>query len=201
MRQLVPLLFIFISLFLQGCDKSTLPAVLNEKGVTVFAEPILPSPFKFQDKHNESVDNGVFLGHWNILFFGYTYCPDICPMALINMRNLFSSLTAKEQKEYQVWLVSVDPERDTPKVLNEYLNYFNPAFNGLTGNPQALQHFASELHVFYAKEKGSNGAHYLMNHSANLVLVDPQGRYRGFISPPHKPERVKAILQAFQNLP
>lgn len=200
MLKLVPVLLMF--LFLCSCDVGHQPdAALNQKGVSLFASPIQPSPVTFQDKHDKSVDNRVFLGHWNILFFGYTYCPDICPLALINMRNLFATLTKSEQSNYQVWLVSVDPERDTPKVLNEYLDYFNKDFNGLTGNARALKQFASQLHIFYAKEEGSDGAPYLMNHSANLVLIDPKGRYRGFIAPPHEPERIKAILYALKAQP
>lgn len=200
--RLVSLLLLIFSIFLiQGCDKAGNSLVTSKHDeVTIFPKAITPSPFEFKNKQGQRVDNQVFLGQWNIVYFGYTYCPDVCPTALTDMRNLFKILDESERQKYKVWLVSVDPERDTPEVLKQFLHYFNPSFDALTGNEKALKQLASEMHAYFAKVKTSGEAPYLVDHSANLALVDSSGNYRGFIVPPHNPERIKAILKELEIL-
>lgn len=199
MYRLISILLVFV--VLQGCDfKPTPEKALQQKGVTFFKKAITPSAFKFKNKEGEWVDNSVFLGKWNLVFFGYTYCPDVCPTALMNMRRLFEMLDENQRQRFQVVFVSVDPERDTPELLKPFLGYFNPDFKALTGNKAALKNLSSQMHAFYAKVKTTGEAPYLMDHSANITLVDPEGDYRGFITPPHNPEKIKDILAELDKL-
>lgn len=201
MTKLILILLLPAILFIQGCDKTSNSSVASKhEGVTIFPQAITPSPFEFKNKQGQSVDNQVFLGQWNIVYFGYTYCPDVCPTALADIRNLFKILDENERKKYKVWFVSVDPQRDTPELLNQYLSYFNPDFDALTGNKESLKQLSTEMHAYFAKVKTSGEAPYLMDHSANFALVDAKGDYRGFIAPPHTPERVKAILKDIEKL-
>lgn len=200
--RLTSVVLLVLSIFLiQGCDKTTGPSVASKhEGVMIFPKAITASPFEFKNKQGETVNNEVFLGQWNIVYFGYTYCPDVCPSTLADMRNFFKILDETERQKYKVWLVSVDPQRDTPESLERYLNYFNPSFDALTGNEESLKQLASEMHAYFAKVKTSGEAPYLVDHSANLALVDAKGNYRGFIEPPHNPERMKGILKEFEAL-
>lgn len=193
MYRFVSILLVFV--VLQGCDfKPTTEEALQQKGVTLFTKAMTPSAFKFKNKEGQWVDNSVFSEKWSLVFFGYTYCPDVCPTALANMRRVFKMLDESQRSRYQVVFVSVDPERDTPELLKQFVGYFNPDFKALTGNKAALKTLSSQMHAFYAKIKTTGEAPYLMDHSANITLVDPKGNYRGFITPPHNPEKLKEIL-------
>lgn len=120
-------------------------------------------------------------GKWSLLFFGYRYCPDVCPTTLAELNRTAKLLG---DANVQVVLVSVDPERDSPAELKEYVKYFNPAFTAWTGTPQQLSLLAQELHLFYAKQEQA-AAPYLMDHSAQIVLINPRGEYVGFFPAPH----------------
>lgn len=201
MRYRLISLFILVLFGVQGCGNSDSSEVLSKQdGVTLFSDPIRLEPFEFKNKRAQSVDNQVFLGRWNLLYFGYTYCPDVCPMALSDMRKTLKLIEPSLRDRYKVWFVSVDPNRDTPEVLNSFLNYFNPEFDALTDNPASLRTLAGQMHAFYAKVKTTGEAPYLMDHTANIALVDPNGKYRGFIEPPHNPESLKRILTMLLSL-
>ncbi len=177
-------------------------ATLNRtEGVTLFSHPLPVSDFHFINQYNEPVTQADLLGRWQLVFFGFTFCPDICPTTLADLSRTYRQLSPAEQTQWQVILVSIDPERDTPEMLQPYMQYFNSEFMALTGNPEALPTLASELNAFYARAERPDGMAYLMDHSANLALIDPQGRYRGFIEPPHDAARMVSILKAVLALP
>lgn len=122
-------------------------------------------------------------GQWSLLFFGYTFCPDICPTTLAQLRQLKGTLPADVQGHMRMVLVTVDPNRDTPEQLKKYLAYFDPAFQGLTGAPADIQTLASAVSIPYIPADTSK-ENYTVDHSGNLVIIGPDGTQRGFIRAP-----------------
>jgi protein SCO1/2 len=174
----------------------TADKVLNRAAGVVLFEGMPVPDLSFQNQQGAPVDLSSLRGKWVVMFFGYTFCPDVCPMTLMHLSKTWKQLTPDEQSALQVVMVSVDPERDTPDSLGPYLNYFNPAFIALTGNQQSLSELALAVNAFYARVERGEGQAYLMDHSANIVLLDPAGNYRGYIEPPHQPTRLAPVLQA-----
>lgn len=170
-------------------------------GVTLFPHPLPVSEFHFVNQYNTPVTQADLLGRWQLMFFGFTFCPDICPTTLADLSRSYRQLSEAEQAQWHIVLVSIDPERDTPDMLQPYMAYFNPDFVALTGNADALPRLAGELNVIYARAERPDGMAYLMDHSANLALIDPQGRYRGFVEPPHDAARMVPIMRSLLALP
>jgi protein SCO1/2 len=145
------------------------------------------------DERGEAFAPPAFAGHWSFLYFGYTYCPDVCPLTLVELAALKKQLATElpsERSEY--YLVSVDPQRDTPERLREYVAYFDPAFHGLTGSPAALAAFAAATETLVDVPAGQDSENYLVSHSSNVVLLDPQGALRAVFTPPHDPAQLAA---------
>ncbi len=114
-----------------------------------------------------------------LLFFGYTTCPDICPMTLANLQQAVARLSPDERRRVQVALVTVDPERDTPSILAEYTAAFDLPAVGLTGTPEQIADLADRYAAQYQRvEMPGSALRYAVNHSAAVYLIDPQGRLR-----------------------
>lgn len=122
-------------------------------------------------------------GKWSLLFFGYTFCPDICPTTLAQLRELKSKLPVEVQDQLQLVFISIDPQRDTPKQLKQYLGFYKAGFIGLTGDIPAIQMLANGVSIPFIPADTSK-ENYTVDHSGNLVLVGPDGRQRGFIRAP-----------------
>ena len=116
-----------------------------------------------------------FRGKAVVLFFGFTHCPDVCPTTLADLAGVMKSLGADADR-VQVVFVTVDPERDTPQDLDNYVHAFNPRFIALRGDPAATQRVAKEFKIYYEKRK--QGDTYTVDHSAQSYVLDPQGRLR-----------------------
>ncbi len=152
------------------------------------------APFELQDEQGQPFTPARLRGQWNLIFFGYTHCPDVCPGTLAKAARMMQLLENEKRPLPAVWFVSVDPERDTREKLAQYVHYFHPAFHAATGSPEALEAMSRNLAVVYfLGEKDENG-HYEVDHSANLLLIDPQGRFAGIIPPPHDPAVMAADL-------
>ena len=140
-------------------------------------------------------------GHWSFLFFGFTNCPDVCPTALKVMQSVWKTLPTKagEAGHPKLYFVSVDPDRDKPEILKQYVQYFNKEFYGVTGKLDEIDKLTNQIGILYGYDEkdGENDLEYIVNHSAQLILVDPKGRMRAVISPPHIP---KAIASNFQTI-
>ncbi len=119
-----------------------------------------------------------FRGKVVTVFFGFTHCPDVCPTTLAELAQVAKALGPDADK-LQVLFVTVDPERDTPQVLKQYVPSFNPAFLGLSGSLDATARAAKEFKVFYQKQPARNGG-YSVDHGAGTFILDPQGRLRLF---------------------
>jgi len=136
-------------------------------------------PFKLHNQDGAEIASQALKDKWTLLFFGYTFCPDVCPTTLAEMNQV----AAKTKNEnLQVVLLSVDPERDTVEQLKNYITYFNPKFQAWSGEPAQIESLARQMHVFFQKQPF--GESYLMDHSSQVVLLNPQGQYQGFFTSP-----------------
>lgn len=140
--------------------------------------------------------NADLLGRWSIVFFGYTYCPDICPTALATLVQMRNELVRQGATPPQVVFISVDPQRDTPEVLRQYARSFDPAFLSVGGSDVALAPLVKQLGVYYFRHDKTGDPHYVVDHSAGLYLIDPQGRWRAFFPPPQEGQKLAADFLA-----
>jgi protein SCO1/2 len=162
------------------------------------------SPFVLADHTGQAFDLERLRGRWSFLFFGYTHCPDICPGTLTTLSAVRSELEGSErgQAPAQFVFVSVDPERDTPERLSSYVRHFHPDFLGVTGAPHALEGLTRPLGIVHYRGPADASGGYLVDHSAAVLLVDPQARLAAVFSAPHQPRdlaerfrRVRALTE------
>lgn len=150
------------------------------------------APFSLTTHEGATFNNQSLLGHWTFMSFGYTYCPDICPTTMLLFSQMHNRLQAQNSnKPYQITFISIDPERDTLERLAEYVSYFDPSFVGATGAQEMLQKLTQPLGIVYKRvETEDSVLGYVMDHSASIILVDPQGRFHALFSPPHDAEKM-----------
>ena len=134
------------------------------------------------------------LGHWTLIFPGYTYCPDVCPNTLALLKTVKVKLDA-DAKRLTVLFLSVDPERDTSESLVRYIRYFDPDFRAATGPVAQLEALTANLGIVFLKVENTETGRYEIEHSAQLVLVNPEGRLAGYFSPPFTPETLAADIK------
>ena len=156
-------------------------------GGYVLQEPKALPPITLVDEQGRPFRPADFRGKWSFLYFGYTYCPDVCPLTLIEFATLKKRLDETlPDTPTSYYLVSVDPRRDTPERLREYVAYFDPTFHGVTGPSDDLKALGQEAgSVFIVPEDQS--ADYLVTHSSNIALLDPEGRLSAVFTSPHTP--------------
>lgn len=159
------------------------PAELLDAGIVLLPQSRNLPALTLVNQDGEEVAVDQFKGNWSLLFFGYTFCPDICPATLAQLRQLQTQLPEEARERLQVVMVSVDPNRDTPEQLTKYLGFFNAGFKGLTGEEETLQKFANSVSIPYIPADTSK-ENYTVDHSGNLVIIGPDGTQRGFIRAP-----------------
>lgn len=167
------------------------PASLRELGLLLLPDAVEVKPFSLTDQRGVAFGPERLEGNWTLLFFGFASCPDVCPTTLAKLKKAVDGLDDAPR----VALVTVDPARDTEALLGGYVEAFDPAFLGLRGSAVELQAFAEQFHVNFTMVPGADGK-YLMEHTAHIVVLDPQGRHAGFFMTPHEPERMREALQA-----
>ena len=147
------------------------------KGPIGSGTALIGGPFMMVNQKGETVTEKDFLGHYTIYFFGYTYCPDVCPTELQVLTAALKELGPEAAKITPVF-VSIDPERDTPKIVGEYIENFDSRFVGLTGIPEQLAMMAKAFHIYYKKAPDPKDAkNYGMDHSSILYLMGPDGKF------------------------
>jgi protein SCO1/2 len=166
----------------------------------VLPEPRVVADFDLVDDAGRPFSLENLRGQWTLMFFGFTNCPDVCPSALYDL-NLVAEQLEKRRGEglpaVQVIFVSVDPERDTPEKLSEYLDYFNPGFIGLSGSQAQLAPLTLQLGIAYEVEDHEPGdQNYAVYHSVSFLLTDPDGHLYGVFPAPHDAEKITADLVA-----
>ncbi|MFP3874407.1 MAG: SCO family protein [Thiohalophilus sp.] len=172
-------------LSLQNTDRG----IPEEMEATVLPEARQLQPFDLQDHHGRPFGLEQLEGQWSFLFFGFTNCPDICPATLHTMKSVWQKLPTEpgEPGHPQLFFVSVDPDRDSLDTLKQYVTYFDPSFVGVTGDLDEIDNLTGQVGVLYGYDdnKNDNPLDYTVNHSGQVLLIDPRGRMRAVLSPPH----------------
>lgn len=171
------------------------PTELLDAGIVLLPQGRDVPEMTLTNQDGEPLSLAQLKGRWNLLFFGYTFCPDICPATLAELRQLRSMLPEGVSQRMQPILVSVDPERDTPEQLKKYLDYFGAGFIGLTGPLEDIQTLANTVGVPFIPADTSK-ENYTVDHGGNLALIGPDGRLRGFIRGPLRTEKLAEQLPA-----
>lgn len=166
----------------------------------VINPPKAVADFTLTDQNSQLFHKDRWRGKWTFLYFGYTFCPDICPLTLVDINKLQKILNQEHRDEdNDYWFISVDPQRDSPQRLGEYVTYFNPKFRGATGTAEELAKLAQQFGIYYKINDAEDGKdYYTVDHSTAVLLIDPQIRLRAVFTQ-HVPDvmaaDVKKILE------
>lgn len=169
------------------------PTLLLDAGIVLLPQSRTLPELSLTDQDGRQVQVNELKNKWSLLFFGYTFCPDICPATLAQLRQLQGQLPQETRDNLRVILVSVDPNRDTPAQLKKYLDYFDAGFIGLTSDEKTLGALANAVSIPYIPADTSK-ENYTVDHSGNLVLIGPDGTQRGFIRAPINNDKLAAQL-------
>lgn len=172
---------------------------MQANGLYAFETPRDFGDFQLVDHRGDPFTPNALEGQWTLLFFGFTHCPDICPTTLSFLARLVEQLDGTEAANTQVVLVTVDPARDTPETLAEYVPYFDPDFVGVTGEFIEILGFARSLNAPFRKVTADDGS-YQVDHSANVMLINPRGHFHGFFKAPLDLAKVKVTYRSARYL-
>lgn len=135
------------------------------------------------------VDERFFRGQWDLVFFGFTNCPDVCPITLNILSAARRELAANGSDQLpRIVLVSVDPERDTPDALSAYVSSFGEGTAGITGEIEQIRRLTDGLGIFFQKRDSTDDGYYAVDHSSAVLVIDPDGRFHALFSSPHRVE-------------
>ncbi|WP_169603913.1 SCO family protein [Methylococcus geothermalis] len=167
-----------------------------ERSRTLASGTLLPQPrpvaeFALTGEDGKPFTRAGLLGRWTVIFVGYTHCPDVCPTTLSQLKAAKAKLGA-DGARLAVLFVSVDPERDTPDHLARYVRYFDKEFRAATGPVDALAALGRQLGFVFIKNPAPEGEGYGIDHSAELMLLDPEARLAGYLTPPFQAETLAA---------
>jgi len=176
------------------------PTVLLDAGIVLLPQSRSLPELGLTNQDGQTVAVDQLKDQWSLLFFGYTFCPDICPATLAQLRQLQGQLPAETLAKLRIVLVTVDPHRDTPEQLKKYLDYFDAGFIGLTGEEATIQKLANGVSIPFIPADTSK-ENYTVDHSGNLVLIGPDGKQRGFIRAPINNTKLAAQLPGLLDRP
>ena len=195
------IIFVFWGLLLAAVFYWMLPdkTVPPELQGVLRPEPRPLRTFELSDQYRQAFNLERLKGEWSFVFFGYTYCPDICPTTLSALTGVVKQLQKDPQglTNIQVVFVSVDPQRDTPDILEAYLKYFNEAFQGVTGAQQDIDSLTRQFGAGYMIEPETRPGEYLVSHTSSIFLVDPYGQLIAAFPPPHD---ANTIVEQFRQI-
>ena len=183
------IIFVFLLLFGMSVLLAyfqSLPSLLQKKP-TLLTGKILTRPmeldnFELIDQNNQTFNSESLKGNWTILFFGYTNCPDLCPTTIYKLAEVKNDVNQNlPSKNFNTVLVTLDPDRDTPERLDEYIGYFDESMLGVTGTYKNIQSFSSNLSVFYQRINKDGG--YDFNHTASIFVFNQDGSLFATMSP------------------
>lgn len=171
--------------------------------------------FLLQDQNGDALKPRNFKGHWSLVYFGFTSCPDLCPMELQQLAKVYHLLSPEQQQKLSILFVTVDPERDTGEKLQAYLHFFDPAFIGVSGSNRELAHLAKNFALYYQRSFVSEGnlmkvpagidmptplpEDYQVEHSSRIYVVNPKAEYLGSFPPPHQSNALLADIKLLLN--
>lgn len=142
----------------------------------VIGQAQVGGPFELVDGEGRTVTDEEFRGEYMLVYFGYTYCPDVCPTELQNMSRALE-LLGEEAEAVRPVFITVDPERDTPEVIESYIENFHPRMVGLTGSPEQIEKAAKAYRVYYKKAESGSASEYLMDHTSIVYLMGREGEF------------------------
>ena len=154
-------------------------------------------PFTLVDQDGETVTEETFRGKYMLIYFGFTFCPDVCPTELGVMTSALKAL-GEDAEKVQPIFITIDPERDTPEVMARYVQLFHPRLVGLTGTPEQIDRVAKSYHVFYRKAADeTSSAEYTMDHSSIVFLMGPDGEYLKLFPPQTPPDKMAEAIASY----
>lgn len=195
----------FVSLYVARSERE-FAAELRELGMSIYPEARVVQEFSLLDEQGAAFGAADLLGRWNFVFFGFTSCPDICPLTMTELKQFYSGLEESEQHRIRVIMVSVDPARDDTAALGNYVDSFHEDFVGLTGNIGPIAELAQQFFVAHSKpQPTSHNNHtttdavqdYMIEHSGHLAVVDPDGN---FVAVMQSPVRDSDVAKAYRSL-
>ena len=204
---IVCLLWVFLVLivtFYRYADDSSAQVSaeeLREIGAMVYDEPVTFDAFNLVDHRGQPFTEQSLQGKWTMIFFGFTNCPDICPLTMSELTGFYRDLAAGPyQADTQVVMISVDPFRDDTAQIAQYMEAYHEDFLGVNGEYSEVSRLARDLYISHGvmpvpAQDGGESNEYMVDHSGNILLIDPQGQYRGFLEPNI---RRSNILEAYQ---
>lgn len=182
---------------------SLTPEQLAGKGTVIFQTPRAVEVNGLTDHNGQSLGNAQLKGGWTLMYFGYTFCPDICPITLAQLNKMDLRMKEKNPglaERMQYIMVSVDPRRDTVEKLKNYVPHFNPDFIGATGDLKNIYNLTVQMNIPFTPVTEPEDEFYLVDHGANLAVINPEGHYHGFIRPPLEPEKLVQVMTAIDEL-
>ncbi len=171
------------------------PAEMKINGLYLLDTPRKIDEFNLIDHYGEAFTKERLQGVWTLVFFGYTYCPDVCPTTMTFLNEFMGQLEGTAAEDTRVVMVTVDPARDTVEQLAGYVPYFNSEFTGVTGEFLDIHRFATGLNTPFRKVSGQ-GENYQVDHSANVILINPRGDYHGFFKAPLDLAKMKVTYRS-----
>lgn len=184
----------------------------EEIGARLLKQPIVPAPFTLTDHLGNTYTRERLTGAWNVVFFGYTHCADVCPTTLSTLAHVEERFAQRKENERPKFVfVSVDPKRDLTVTLRKYVAYFSPTLAAATGSPRELHTLMQSLGSYYDYLDRDTRAHldtendtgrddYLVEHPSDLYVFAPDGKQIGLIFPPFEPERVAQVIAKFMQI-
>ena len=177
------------ALFVAACSQTPPPAPV---AATLLGPPLALPEVALTDKSGEAFTTGRLNGQFNLLFFGFTHCPDICPLTLAVLARMGAEWSTPHIDVPQVVFVSVDPARDDPERIDSYLDHFDPAFQGVTGPREAMDPWLKALGVAVHVDPHAEGEPYTVTHNSTVFVVGPGAELIAVFSPPHDPAVIAA---------
>jgi|SRR5690554_1996403 len=194
-----------------GFAKTMSAEELRDLGALVYEEPVQLRPFSLSDHTGADFSLQNLNGQWTLIFFGFTSCPDICPLTLTELNQFYRTLP-EEHQDTKVVMVTVDPDRDTAEKLAAYMSSFNPDFIGVNGPYADIADLARQLFVAHSPppsqapadehaghNMASNPADYVIDHSGNVLIINPLGQYHGFFDAAIQDNELTLAYEAIRN--
>jgi protein SCO1/2 len=170
----------------------------NAQSQVVASSPEIGGPFTMVDHTGQEVASSDMQGEFMLLFFGFTYCPDICPQELSTISRVLDQL-GDDAEDLNALFVSIDPERDTPEAMADFVDLFHPDITGLTGSPEQVEEIASAYRVFYQRVENDRFEEYTMDHSTFTYLMGPDGENLGIFPIELDAETMTASIRTLMN--
>lgn len=195
MTKIICYIFCVLSIFLSASVKANL---IHTETATILSAPRALSPFTLKDQNNNKFTNENLLGHWTLMYFGFTSCPKICPATMTVLKEISEKVSEQNKLTPEVVFVSVDPDRDSIAKIKNFTMSFNPKFMGVTGEKSQVDQLTHELGVLYlkmagTKDKGPND--YDIDHSGAILLLNPEGKFYAVFSTPHDADKIAQDLK------